>query len=232
VKAPIGLKRLSAIVLMQMAVFCVSAQKFQVSGNIRCYDTRESIPAKVSFEKQPDAGLTFISQSGKGGYSATIQRPGTYLLKASMKGYIPERHEINLDHDSLKGKENHKYDFFLVPIVLDQILPFRNILFEPTSSSISRTAQPEIGLLLDILKENPHISIRLEGHTDNISNSRSSMSLAKKRIKAIKKFLVNKGIDDTRIEMKAIGGGNPLVKGGNIDSHKANRRVEIRIIAM
>lgn len=220
------------LILVLLTSPVLLAQPFQVNGKIRCYKTKELIPAKVSFEKQPDAGLTFISQISADGYSATIARPGTYLLKAALPGYIPELHELNLDHDSLKSKDKLVCDFNLVPIMLDQILPFRNILFEPASAAISRTAQPELGLLLDIMKENPKIFIRLEGHTDNISKSRRSLNLAKKRIKAIKKYLTDNSISPDRVDMKAIGGGNQIVNSGNIDAHKANRRVEIRITAL
>jgi outer membrane protein OmpA-like peptidoglycan-associated protein len=190
------------------------------------------IPAKVSFEKQPDAGLTFVSQTTNEGYSATIARPGIYLLKASLPGFLPEYREINLDHDSLKNKKSHRLDFSLIPIILDQILPFRNILFDPSSSAIAAIAKPELQRLADILIENPSISIRLEGHTDNVSKSRASTGLAKRRIKSVKKFLVDKGIEDNRIELKALGGGNPLYKHGTAEAHQANRRVEVRIIAL
>lgn len=226
------LKSALAVLINCFFTFGMDAQNFLVSGKIRCYQSKESIPARVTFEKQPDAGLTFISNSNSEGYSATIARPGTYMLKASLPGYIPEKHEINLDHDSLKGKISQKYDFFLIPISLDQILPFRNILFDPASSSISKLALPELDLLVDILRENPGISIRLEGHTDNLSNSRRSIALAKKRIKSVKDYLIKQSIHESRIDMKALGGGNPLVKSGSIDAHKANRRVEIRITAL
>ena len=209
-----------------------AGQSFRMAGKIRCYQTKKSISAKVSFEKQPDAAMTFVSHSGEEGYSATIARPGTYLLKASMPGYLPEFHELNLDHDSLRGKDAYKYDFSLIPITLNQILPFRNIIFDPSSAALSRMAQPELYLLAEILRENPGISIRLEGHTDNIGKSRSSISLAKKRIKAVKKFLLGQAIQADRIELKAFGGGNPLFKTGTPEAHQANRRVEIRIIDM
>ena len=210
----------------------VAAQVFLMSGKIRCYQTKQPVAAKVSFERQPDATMTFVSQSTADGYSASLVRPGIYLLKASLPGYLPEFHELNLDHDSLKGKTAYQFDFYLVPITLDQILPFNNILFDPSSAAISQIAKPELQRLADILLENPLISIRLEGHTDNLSRSRKSYSLAKKRIKSVKKFLEAKGVGGDRIELKAFGGGNPLYRHGTAEAHQANRRVEVRIIAL
>ncbi len=210
----------------------LSAQNFNIAGKVRCYNSKENISAKVTLEKQPNANLTFVSRSGTDGYSVTIARPGIYLLKASLNGYLPQFHEINLDHDSLKDKGNLSYDFFLVPFSLDQILPFRNILFDPSSSAIAPMALPELNMLNEILKENSNLIIRLEGHTDNQGKSRSSTSLAKRRIKSVRKFLTSKGINPDRIMLKAFGGGNPLFKNGTPESHQANRRVEIRIIGM
>lgn len=215
-----------------LPVLPLAAQPFLMSGKIRCYQTKQQVAAKVSFERQPDAAMTFVSQSTNDGYSATLVRPGTYLLKASLPGYLPEFHELNLDHDSLKGKSGYQFDFYLVPITLDQILPFNNILFDPSSAAIGQLAKPELQRLADILKENPGISIRLEGHTDNLSKSRKSLSLAKKRIKSVKKFLEERGITGDRIELKAFGGGNPLYRHGTAEAHQANRRVEVRIIAL
>jgi len=207
-------------------------QNFRMSGKIRCYQTRKIIAAKVSFEKLPDASLTFISHSAEDGYSATIARPGAYFLKASMAGYLPEYHEINLDHDSLRGKEELEYNFSLVPIELEQIMPFRNILFDPSSSSIAPIALPELLRLVEILNENPSLKIRLEGHTDNVAKSRKSLDLAKRRIKSVKQFLVSKGISSSRVRIKAFGGGNPLFRHGTQEAHQANRRVEVRIISL
>jgi outer membrane protein OmpA-like peptidoglycan-associated protein len=93
-------------------------------------------------------------------------------------------------------------------------------------------ALPELNMLNEILKENSSLIIRLEGHTDNKGKSRSSTSLAKRRIKSVRKFLTSKGINPDRIMLKAFGGGNPLFKNGTPESHQANRRVEIRIIGM
>jgi outer membrane protein OmpA-like peptidoglycan-associated protein len=154
------------------------------------------------------------------------------MLKASLPGYLPEFHELNLEHDSMKGRDQYQYDFFLIPFSIDQILPFRNILFDPSSSVIGPGARPELQRLADVLIENPALSIRLEGHTDNVSKSRSSLNLARRRIKSVKNFLTSKGINASRIEMKAFGGGNPLFRHGTPEAHQANRRVEVRVIAL
>ena len=209
-----------------------SAQPFLISGKIQCYETKGILNARVSFEKQPDASVTFLSQTNPEGYSVKIARPGVYMLKASFPGYLPEFHEFNLDHDSLRERQNYTYDFLLVPIAPDQILPFRNILFDVSSAELARIAMPELQRLKDILVENPSIQVRLEGHTDMKSNSRKSMNLAKRRIKAVKDFLVKSGIDESRIALKAFGGGNPLFKHGSPEAHQANRRVEVRVISL
>jgi OOP family OmpA-OmpF porin len=209
-----------------------SAQPFLISGKINCYETKGILNARVSFEKQPDASMTFLSLTNPEGYSVKITRPGIYMLKATFPGYLPEFHEFNLEHDSLRSRQDYNYDFFLVPITLDQILPFRNLLFDVSSAEIAQIAMPELQRLRDILVENPSIKIRLEGHTDMRSNSRKSLKLSKRRINAVKGFLVKNGIAEGRISLKAIGGGNPLFKHGSPDAHQANRRVEVRVISL
>jgi outer membrane protein OmpA-like peptidoglycan-associated protein len=81
-----------------------------------------------------------------------------------------------------------------------------------------------------MLISNPKIKIRLEGHTDNMSNGNKSKKLAQKRIKSIKSWLVEKGISGKRIQLKAMGAEKRLTSVDALNARKINRRVEIRVI--
>jgi OmpA-OmpF porin, OOP family len=84
--------------------------------------------------------------------------------------------------------------------------------------------------VVQMLKENSRMEIRLEGHTDNVGNSKANMELSQSRVDAVKKYMVDKGIAKNRIETKAFGGSQPLANEMTPEARAKNRRVEMRIL--
>jgi len=216
------------------ATFFSSGQtnKCLVNGEVIHYQTRQKMEAKLVFEKQPDAALTVISQSGKRGYRANLFERGEYLCLVSAEGFVSEQCTFNLLSDSLAKTETLIRNFELIPIALNEVLPFDKILFDVTSFQLRPQSFPELSRLYNMLSENPTIKVRLEGHTDNYGNSRKSMNLAKKRIEEVKAWLTQKGIEKKRIKLKAFGGEKPKTTTEISEARKVNRRVEVRVIGL
>jgi outer membrane protein OmpA-like peptidoglycan-associated protein len=217
-------------ILFLVSGFCLRAQPLLLSGKVLHYKTGLPIPATVVFEKKPDASVTVISKSDASGYHARIYYRAEYRVKVSSPGFVNEYRDVNLNLDSALFQT--KWDFSLVPIHLNEVLPFSHLLFEVGSARVLPQSFSELDRLAEILGENPGIRIRLEGHTDNQGKGRKSMRLAKRRIASIREYLIGKGINGARIKMKAFGGQKPLSQSDAPEAHRANRRVEIRVIGM
>lgn len=75
----------------------------------------------------------------------------------------------------------------------------------------------------------------LSGHTDSGGNDQANLRASRARAEAVAAWLVERGVDDARIEVIAFGEQNPLQPNAlpdgtpNEDGRRANRRVEIRI---
>jgi OOP family OmpA-OmpF porin len=203
-----------------------------VTGIVREYKKTTPLTASVIFEKQPDASVTVVSDAGGSGYKATIGLRDSFLIKVSAPGYLPQYRMVDFGADSSLGRETFRFDFELVPIAVLSILPFGNLVFEPSSPKILPQSYRELDLLVAIMKENPGIIVQLEGHTDNQSQSGRIRKLARARVRAIRTWLTDRGIAGKRIKMKAIGGGHQIEKVNTPGAHQANRRVEIRILEM
>ena len=81
-------------------------------------------------------------------------------------------------------------------------------------------------LLVDQLKENPGMTIVINGYTDDVGNIEYNNSLSKKRSEAIKDFLLQNGINNT-IETNGWGPANPVQPNDSPLNRQKNRRVEI-----
>lgn len=88
---------------------------------------------------------------------------------------------------------------------------------------------PELDLVVQFLKENPHLEIELSGHTDSRGSFRQLMELSQQRVNKVKNYLVSKGISSKRIVGKGYGGSKPIASNDSEETRMLNRRVEFVI---
>ncbi|MDD3966225.1 MAG: OmpA family protein [Candidatus Neomarinimicrobiota bacterium] len=85
--------------------------------------------------------------------------------------------------------------------------------------------------LVDFLKWQDHLHVRVKGHTDNtpvrLSSFRDNQTLSQARAERVMQYLLQQGIAAER--MKAIGCGDsePLESNATAEGREANRRVEL-----
>jgi len=83
--------------------------------------------------------------------------------------------------------------------------------------------------LADLLKEYPSMEILVEGHTDNNGKANDLRRLSEDRAKAVREYLINEGIDASRIESIGLGGSKPVTANDSEESRSKNRRVDVRV---
>jgi hypothetical protein len=74
------------------------------------------------------------------------------------------------------------------------------------------------------------VKILLEGHTDNFGDENKNNALSTSRCLAIKKILIQKGINEQQIEIKSYGSKKPKVINDSEINKAINRRVELKVI--
>ncbi|MHC4268203.1 MAG: OmpA family protein [Planctomycetota bacterium] len=79
----------------------------------------------------------------------------------------------------------------------------------------------------NILKKNPELTIRIEGHTDDIGSMEYNLNLSSKRAQSIKDYLLGKGIDEWRITTIGLGFTQPIADNDTPEGRALNRRAEI-----
>ena len=98
------------------------------------------------------------------------------------------------------------------------------------------TFRPEVPAILDnvaeILKRNENLQFRfsVDGHTDSTGSDARNLTLSQDRAKAVKDYLVSKGVDANRLKTQGFGESNPIDANNTKDGRFNNRRVEIKQI--
>jgi outer membrane protein OmpA-like peptidoglycan-associated protein len=73
--------------------------------------------------------------------------------------------------------------------------------------------------------------MQINGHTDNTGNPATNKVLSLQRAEAVVKYLVEKGIQPSRLSAKGFGAERPLVSNDDEQGgREINRRTEIEII--
>jgi outer membrane protein OmpA-like peptidoglycan-associated protein len=82
-----------------------------------------------------------------------------------------------------------------------------------------------------LLKENPSLKIRINGHTDNVGKSADNLKLSNDRAKAVISYLTSNGIESTRVSAQGLGDTQPVADNTTEQGRATNRRTELKIIS-
>jgi peptidoglycan-associated lipoprotein len=93
--------------------------------------------------------------------------------------------------------------------------------FGSNSSSLAGRARARLKANAQWLEANPDVSITIEGHTDAAGPAEYNKVLGERRAEMVRDFLVEQGVDASRIEVISYGEERPAYSGGK------NRRVVI-----
>lgn len=103
--------------------------------------------------------------------------------------------------------------------------------FDYDRSAIRSDAEQRLMQKVAVMRANPEVRIRIEGHTDERGSIEYNLALGQRRAESARDYLVNFGIAANRIETVSWGEDRPLVRASNEEAWAMNRRAEFRIIA-
>lgn len=101
------------------------------------------------------------------------------------------------------------------------------INFDTDSDTIRDDSKPALDHVVAILKADPTLKLRVEGHTDSTSTPEHNQKLSDQRATAVKAYLVTAGIDGARLEAQGLGQTKPIAPNSTSLGRAQNRRVEL-----
>ncbi len=98
-----------------------------------------------------------------------------------------------------------------------------HINFAFNSAELPASADPMVDKIVMLMKELPEMKIRVEGHTDAVGSAGYNMSLSQRRALSVTEYLVEKGVEPSRLIPVGKGMSEPMMQN-RFDP--ANRRVQ------
>lgn len=105
----------------------------------------------------------------------------------------------------------------------------QGIQFETGSNRIRSASRAILGEVITIMNNNPSYKLTIGGHTDSVGSRESNQRLSQKRADAVKFYLVNKGVDNSRVTAIGYGESAPVADNKYSAGRKQNRRVELSV---
>lgn len=104
-----------------------------------------------------------------------------------------------------------------------------DVLFAFDSEVIRESAKPTLAEIARAMMAHPERTLSVTGHTCDIGSASYNMGLSQRRAASVKRFLVESGIEASRIQTLGMGLTTPLVPNTTDEARALNRRVEMVI---
>ncbi|MDC9722997.1 MAG: OmpA family protein [Urechidicola sp.] len=207
--------------------------KSKIFGVVRDRETRQPLlNARISLSNEDNIDLTFVLTDSIGYYQMEVEQSVSYLIKATKELYIGE------DAFSMKSEKDREHNFDLSKNKVeikegDDIAKLLNVIiyFDFDKYNIRKDAEVELQKIIAVLKQDPTIELDIRSHTDSRGNDSYNMSLSQRRNNATLQYIINGGIDESRLTGRGYGESqliNTCVNGTECSKelHQANRRSE------
>jgi len=217
----------------------------QFKGAVFETATFKPIEAKIEI-KDLKTGEIIASLTGDpktGGFYSTLPTGRKFEVTVSADGYVTqvetietsEKVEDQMVEKAILMKKPTVAEVKVVienkTVTINERITLNNIFFDFDKATLTGESTTELNQIYDILIKHPTIKIELASHTDNVGTSEYNKKLSNERSKTVVDYLINKGIDKTRLKYIGYGEDRPIASNKTENGRAKNRRTEFRIIS-
>jgi outer membrane protein OmpA-like peptidoglycan-associated protein len=106
-------------------------------------------------------------------------------------------------------------------------LSFDDVQFDLNRDTLRPDGIAVLDSVVNGLKQNPAARVRIEGHTSNEASETYNQTLGERRAQRVQKYLVDHGIEPSRLEAMSLGEANPKYDNSKEETRKLNRRAAL-----
>ena len=193
------------------------------SIKIRDKETNEPLIANLSIEGSKSLDALYTGSD----FFFNVDRNCKIKIKCDVEGYF-----FDDRIESVSSFEDFELVIPLEVVSSGKSMKIEDIEFTPGTSQFVHSSEPKLKRLKDFLALNSDLNIEIQGHVFALgNNSIAGQRISEARAKRVLKYLVDNGIDRSRL--KAVGYGNtrPVYAEPQFSyEEQANRRVEIMVL--
>ena len=148
-----------------------------------------------------------LSVKGDGSFTQVLKPDVDYVLLGTCKGYLNVKNEIRVED----AEESHEYtlQFPLPPINVPVLID--NIFYEFDRADLTPESTEALDKLVEMMNENPNITIELSAHCDYRGNDDYNQRLSQRRAESVVRYLIQHGVARNRLTAVGYGESRPKI---------------------
>ncbi|MQP25346.1 OmpA family protein [Flavobacterium sp. LMO8] len=190
--------------------------------------TKTALPnATVVVTDEFGTKLTETQSDNNGKIKLAIEPLTFYNVEVTKDGYETKKTNIATgDKDKNIALTQKK------AVVTEDAIVIENIYFDFNKSSVKKESELSLNKIVEVLANNPNLSITINAHTDNKGSEIYNQKLSESRAKAAYQYLLKKGVPTSQLTYKGFGESELLEKCEKCSASQdqTNRRVEFKIV--
>ncbi|MDG1230977.1 MAG: OmpA family protein [Pseudomonadales bacterium] len=103
------------------------------------------------------------------------------------------------------------------------------VQFRTASDVLEPQYEAELKQIANVLRRNQDATVRLSGFADRRGDDQFNQALSEQRVRSVKRFLVNSGVNSTQVIGAAFGETRPLDSAESLESNFFDRRVVVEL---
>ena len=163
------------------------------------------LPAAQVFMVGNDGTNLRLSVRGDGSFIQEVKPGVDYVLLATCKGYLNHQQELSIE--ATNTSKEHVLQFPLANISAPVLI--ENIFYDFNKATLRPESATALDELVQLLNENPNITIELSAHTDCRGSDQYNERLSQRRAESVVNYLIAHGIASDRLTPKGYGEAKP-----------------------
>ena len=190
----------------QIYSFTLPTMEFLVEGNV--YDTNGEHLSEATIRLVGDDGTNVKAQIRRdGSYRLKLQKDTRYVMLATSRGFLNQKQELSTV--GMTDSYSYQQNFSLAPI--SKPVKMSNVFYEFGKWTLTADSEKGLNELVQLLNDNPNITIELSAHTDMVGNDVANKQLSLRRAQSVVDYLIQHGIDSERLTPVGYGEEKPVV---------------------
>lgn len=165
------------------------------------------LPAALVYMVGNDGTNLKLSVKGDGSFTQVLTPGVDYVLLGTCKGYLNVKNEIRVEQS--EESEEYTLQFPLPPINVPVLID--NIFYEFDKADLTPESTEALDKLVDMMNENPNITIELSAHCDYRGNDNYNQRLSQRRAESVVRYLIDHDIAKERLTAVGYGESRPKI---------------------
>jgi outer membrane protein OmpA-like peptidoglycan-associated protein len=179
-------------------------------------------------EQQIEAGQT----NEDGTYAIAVQVGEDISISASKENHSFQAQVIKAEEFRTPTNKVEAKELVVDSLEVGKAYTLASIYYATESHLLDKEAKILLQSFAAYLQQQQHISLQINGHTDDLGAEQNNLLLSERRAQEVVNYLIELGIAPERLQAKGFGETQPKVANTSLENRAKNRRTDFEILGL